>query len=286
MSAATAHRLGPYAGQGRVFEVEVDDRGLGELLADLLAPLTVHAGAEPTATFTVHVAAGGTGGTVLRDGTVVASASTRGLLLMLLQQRINHHVIAAAEDRLLFHAAAAVRDGRALVLPADMEAGKTTLVSGLLSRGWSYLTDEAAAVTSDGRVVGYHKPLSIDPGSWEVLPWLAPDGPARDAGWFDEQWQVVPPRLAETAPIGLVVFPRYEAGAVTELTPLTPGEAVERAVPCTFVTDRTHIATSTVRQLADLFTVTPARGLVVGDLDAACDLIEAAFADAIRGARP
>jgi len=42
----------------------------------------------------------------------------------------------------LFHAAALAWQGRGLLLPGKISAGKTTLTAWLLSRGLDYLTDE------------------------------------------------------------------------------------------------------------------------------------------------
>ncbi len=190
---------------------------------------------------------------------------------------INRQVIDGTTDRLLLHAGAVEIDGVGVLLPADMEAGKTTLVTGLLDRGAGYLTDEAASVTArdqDLIVEGYAKPLSIDPGSWEVLahhePGLEPDL----ADYFASQWQVSAARVGRVvrqAPLGVVVFRRFEAGTPTRLERLGPAAAVQRAVTCTFVTDTDHLPVVRLRELAGMVERVPVYELVGGDLDAACD---------------
>lgn len=55
----------------------------------------------------------------------------------------------------VWHAATAVRDGRAVVLAGESGSGKSTLLAALMKRGWGMLGDELAplAVEQDGAVV-------------------------------------------------------------------------------------------------------------------------------------
>ena len=103
---------------------------------------------------------------------------------------VNRNVVERTRDLLLFHASAVEHRGRAVVFPAPMGSGKTTLVSGLLQRGARYVTDEAVALDpSDLKIRPYPKPLSIESGSWDVLSDLRPRvdaslEPFLEAGWY------------------------------------------------------------------------------------------------------
>jgi hypothetical protein len=109
-----------------------------------------------------------------------------------------------------------------------MQSGKTTLVAGLVGAGFAYLTDEAAAVSvDDHHVEPFHKSLSIDQGSWQVLEDLG----EYDVGGLPTQWQVpvgsLPKaRLATRAQLAFVVLPRYDRGTRTTLEPISGAEAV------------------------------------------------------------
>ena len=75
------------------------------------------------------------------------------------------------------HASAVARDGVAVVFAADADSGKSTLATILVEAGFDYLTDEATAIDLDtGEVVGYPKPITLDPGSQQLLVHLDPGG--------------------------------------------------------------------------------------------------------------
>ena len=66
-----------------------------------------------------------------------------------------------AGDVLLLHAAGlATPDGRVVVLVGPSGRGKTT-VSRILGREFAYVSDESVAITADGVVLPYRKPLSV-----------------------------------------------------------------------------------------------------------------------------
>lgn len=176
-------------------------------------------------------------------------------------------------DHVLLHAAAATRSGRAVVLAAPMESGKTTTVSGLVRAGWGYLTDEAAAVRLDDlHVEPWHKSLAVDDGSWAVLPELA----EHDAGGIPTQWQVPVSRipgaqLADRTPIGWVVLPRYVKGASTSLDAVSPASALVELAASTF-----QFREAPVRHLdalADLVRAVDSYRLTVGSLDEAVETL-------------
>jgi len=159
---------------------------------------------------------------------------------------VNHCNRQVAEQALqvLVHAGGVERDGTAVVLPAQMESGKTTLTTGLVRAGFRYLTDEAVAIDrATRRVVPYPKPMTLDRGSWPLFPELEPDEPFGTDGYKKTQWQVPPAAIRADAvgaacAVGFVVFPVYTEGATTELVPLTRGEALVELAKNTFRFDK------------------------------------------------
>ena len=173
----------------------------------------------------------------------------------------------------VLHAAAAVWGDRAVVLPAPMESGKTTTVTGLLLAGFGYLTDEAAAVCmADLHVEPFAKSLSVDDGSWPVLSELR----QHDAGGMPTQWQIpvssLPStRLAARTRVGTLVLPRYIAGSTTALEPVSRAEAVMDLCASTFrflEEPQRHLDA-----LARLCREVPAYRLTIGSLADAVDLV-------------
>lgn len=97
---------------------------------------------------------------------------------------------AMAGELVMLHAAALAdpTSGRTAVLVAASGTGKTT-ASVTLGKTFAYLTDETAAITRDGVVLPYRKPLSIIDGGHlkkQIAPsdlgLLAPDRECRLAG--------------------------------------------------------------------------------------------------------
>jgi hypothetical protein len=202
-------------------------------------------------------------------GDVTASRAL-GLLLWHVNAQATHRPM---PGHVVLHAAAATWQGRAVVLPAPMESGKTTTVTGLLLAGFGYLTDEAAAVSlSDLHVEPFHKSLSVDDGSWQVLSGLR----EQDAGGMPAQWQVPvsgieTSSLSARTPLAFVVLPKYVAGADTVLAPIPRAEAAMELCASTF-----QFLEDPVRNLEGLATMCRAvecYRLTVGDLDTAVALV-------------
>lgn len=312
-AAAFDHRIGPCRVFGQRFELRTNDPGVAGLLSELYAAMLeapgggdhLDVGASAAAAVEVPVAAdAGAGspvpdptvyrllhpsddaaGVVARDDEVLVTSPRPATLLGRLVWAINRQVIDGTTDRLLLHAGAVDLDGAGVVIPAEMESGKTTLVTGLLDRGFGYLTDEAASVSAELVLEGYAKPLSIDPGSWEVLAHHDPALGAELARYLERQWQVPAQRIAPVvrrSRLAMIVFRRYEPETPTRLELVSPGTAVRLAVGSTFVTDREHLALDRLHELASICEQVPAYELVGDDLGAACDLVVAELA-AVRG---
>jgi hypothetical protein len=261
-------RVGPFECFGHRFVIDTPDTALAGFLDEAYATMraTDAAGAS---LYVLDPPGDDLPGVVTKDGELVKSLTrTASHSLARLIWAINREVIFSAADRLVLHSATATWKGRAIVLAAPMECGKTTLVTGLIDRGLTYLTDEATAIGDDLMVEGYPKPLSIDRGAWEVLPHHAPDPESVLAPYFTRQWQV-PARSIGTwqrrAPLAMLVFPRYEAGAGVRFEPISPATAVRDGMSCAF----SPTGRRRVERLAGLAERVPAFSLVHDDLDGA-----------------
>lgn len=215
--------------------------------------------------------------TLRRDEELLVNSDRPGLVLAHLLWQLNRSAIGATTDRIVLHAAAAARDGLGVLLPAPMESGKTTLVAGLVRRGFQYLSDEAVAIDPVTlELQPYAKPLSLDPGSWAVLPDLEPAVEGRLRPWLGDQWQVAPTSIrpdavAAPAPARLVVLPRYDKDAETTIESISGGRALLELAKCTFKWQR-H-GSRALYTLAGLVRDADCYRLVVGDLEEGCDLV-------------
>ncbi|HVE63502.1 MAG TPA: hypothetical protein VNB94_06855 [Mycobacteriales bacterium] len=208
------------------------------------------------------------------DDTLLSQATTLSWSIAVLLQNVNQQVISrSSADLVLLHAAGAERNGVGVVLPAPMECGKTTTVSGLLRRGFRYLTDEAVAIDPATLLVQpFPKALSIDRGSWPVLPDFEPPPPRLVL----DQWQVPPSAIRPDLVSGpvlprLFVLPRYQAGVRTALEPLSRAKTLMALVECTFEfpgQPRRNLET-----LGRVLAGCDCYRLDIGNLDQAVDLI-------------
>lgn len=93
------------------------------------------------------------------DDQVIARGEAPDSLVDIVCRHANGRAIAGSTAPLVLHAAALASHGRAVVVAGESGAGKTTIATRLMSRGWAYMTDEAVQVTDDLDVLPYIKPL-------------------------------------------------------------------------------------------------------------------------------
>jgi hypothetical protein len=276
---------GPYCCFGQAFSIRSTSQQLADYLGALYAPMLCdHSPSHVT--FSLVAPEGSDYGAIYRDRAPLVASAVPSSVFGTLLWAINRHVIQPSTEAVVLHAAAADLDGYAVVLPAAMESGKTTLVTGLLERGLGYLTDEAVELGPDRRVTGFPKPLSIDPGSWEVLAHLRPQVCPEVRPYLEHQWQIPAGSLSYVVAesrAAVFIFPRYLAGAATELVRVPPATALRLAVGCTFGVDGAVVSASQVQQLRGVLTRVPTYQLTSSSLREACETVIETLQDASQG---
>lgn len=134
-------------------------------------------------------------------------------------------------DFLLLHAGAVVRDGHALLLPAETASGKSSLTLGLLEQGASYLSDDLAALDPvTNHVYPFPKQIKLIPDVLEFFPGLEERLGDRDLPFT--QWErFVRPEdvgasVAEPAVVKWIVFPTSEFDGPAVVEPITKAASV------------------------------------------------------------
>jgi hypothetical protein len=144
----------------------------------------------------------------------------------LLEWGMNWCIAANAHHYLMLHAAVLERHGRAVILPGDPGAGKSTLTAALMLAGWRLLSDEITMIDrDDGFLVPLARPVSLKNRSIEVIRAFDRSAVIGDVAHDTHKGTVAHlrpsrdsvARVAEKAEPAHIVFPRWREGAPTAL---------------------------------------------------------------------
>jgi hypothetical protein len=243
---------------------------------------------DAAAQVTFRIAPAGAGGelALYRDGELCyAWASDAGLAEQLLGN-VGYALAHKSQGGLLFHAGALAWDGKGLLLPGSIGAGKTTLTMWLALHGLgglTYLSDEMAFFPAGSPAMQtYTRPLNLKSGARAALK-----------NRFDFEGQagrllstphgdLIPPELlsfagprAETR-LSLVIFPRYAAGRELELRPLSRAQAGLALMEC--LVNARNLPDHGFSEIARLARVAPAYRLRYGHFEQIGDRIEGLLA--------
>lgn len=153
----------------------------------------------------------------------------------LLEWGLNWCVAGHAHHYLMLHAAVLEKNGRAVVLPGDPGAGKSTLTAALMLSGWRLLSDEITLVDrDDGLLVGLARPVSLKNASIDIIQRAFPDAVIGAPAYDTHKGTVahLRPSADSVARVGektrpaWVVFPRWREGSTARLSPHSRADAL------------------------------------------------------------
>ena len=277
--------------------VWIEDDQLAKALAVLLSSVRI-TGAERLAH---HLVLTGTASHWQMSVNEVFEASGQGLedaLTGVLHVLIN--LACQAEERLLVIHGAGLRlnNNQGLLLIAPGGSGKTTLATALNAQGYELLSDDVVPVTLTGKLLGLGTPICLKSGSWSVLADLRPDiAEAPMFKRFNQTVRYVPPlRLNQgedrdknididknidrdrdrdsmpPLPLGLLLFPRYEANSAPHCIALCPEEALRLIIEAEAVLR--NLTQAKLDALATWISSVPAYAITYPDLDSALALVQ------------
>lgn len=152
----------------------------------------------------------------------------------LLEWGLNWCVAGHAHHYLMLHAAVLEKNGRALVLPGDPGAGKSTLTAALMLSGWRLLSDEITLIDrDDGLLVGLARPVSLKNASIDVIRRAYPDAVIGAPAYDTHKGTVAHlkpsadsvARVGEKARPAWIVFPKWRDGSQARLSPHSRADA-------------------------------------------------------------
>jgi hypothetical protein len=147
-----------------------------------------------------------------------------GHVLHVLRGELVSHVGKLAKDRVFVHAGAVSWKGRAIVMPGDSYAGKSTLVAALIRAGATYYSDEIAVLDEHGDLHPYARPLQMrepDSAVQRSTPVARLAGKTASVG-------------KQPMPVGLVVFSQFVKDSPWRVERLSPGLAVAHGMRHTY----------------------------------------------------
>jgi HprK-related kinase A len=223
-------RTGPFS-----LKVQSGIASVAEGLAELYGQFEVRSTHEAFADFHVSVNTPASFRRWLRpqaafsfDGKQPFKPLPRDQAFPMLEWGLNWCVSTQAHQYLIIHAAVVEKNGLAAILPAPPGSGKSTLTAGLVLSGWRLLSDELTLIDrKTGLIQPLPRPVSLKNQSIDVIRRFAPDIFINRASHDTVKGTVAhmrPPkesvrRQHEPARPGWVIFPKWEAGASTTLTP-------------------------------------------------------------------
>lgn len=265
------------------FTVETDIPGAFATVDRLLAPFRDAGSDGPRRTYRLGTSRSEPGRfELLLDGVSIQRPPSPGSMLDWMILDMTTEAVTLAADLVCVHASAAALDGRAIVLPAPADHGKSTTVAGLVRAGWDLLTDEAALFDPrDDLLHPFPRPMMLSDTSMAALPGLADSLPASYEAFRRLDHHLTaddlrPGALGSPTRVAFVVFPAYAPGRTTELVPLARSEALMEMLRGTFNLQR--VGGSGVETLGRVVRAADCYRLHIGALDPAVGLIRGLFA--------
>ena len=189
-----------------------------------------------------------------------------GDLIYHLTDRIVFHLADKAQGVHCLHAAAVAKGGRALVIPANSGAGKSTFTTWLCANGFDYLTDELILIDSERQLHGLARPIQIKPHGIDAVQELIIDQEKVQPGKFANALPVscVGGKVSDELQhqLALFVFPQYKKGADYSFAKLSSAEAGMRLM-ANHVNAR-NLEGHGFREMMDIIRNTPCYALEYG----------------------
>lgn len=187
------------SGRFRALDFVFDVRAPGEItvladewFADLVVNPSSPRTTPPTTRSTIDVRQR-RGGWSVRDGEGVESPGDLGDAVAQVIQLVNQGALRSMTGGVCLHSAAVASDGGVVALVGVSGAGKSTLAAAAVRRGLGYVADEIVAITPEGTVRPFHRPIGLRAGGAAAVGVAIPEV---SDGRFDVVYPWRPPSSA------------------------------------------------------------------------------------------
>lgn len=216
---------------GVALSIHAKTQSAANLVALAIEAMTYEKSDNPDVRSAIPLILGGEDGCwSLSDQTCDLSLNLKqaGDVVYHLTDRIVFHVADKSQGVHCLHAAAVAYNGRAMVIPANSGAGKSTFTTWLAANGFDYLSDELILVSDHGELQAIARPIQIKSHGLEpVLPLLkSPNSIVQGVfanaipiSSLDSNY------VQQVQSLGMFVFPQYQSDASFELSKLSSAEA-------------------------------------------------------------
>ncbi len=203
-----------------------------------------------------------------RDGVTIMEVASPTHAQRALRHEIILGFVRAHPHLFWLHAGAAIADNRAVLFVARYGRGKSTLVTELCRRGWSYASDDVVPVDlSSGRILPFPLTPMVRERVEEQLP------PERIAELRKIKVSLpVDRQQREPVPIGGIVLPEFRAGSPAAARPFSAAE-VALSIVREGINREDH-GMAAVALAARLVGDVPVLPLTFSDATAAADVVE------------
>ncbi len=229
-------RIVSFAGRSVAIEYDIPE---GREITDFLYhDLTPADSADPHVTFTIG-RKDDRQFTLWRDDERLYQGESKASLANILVGETIHHLTDKSEHGLTLHAAALCRDGSGIIMPGKSGAGKSSLCTWLLGRGFSYLTDELVYIPEGSLFIeAFTRPINIKTHGIEAVSGHFDFDANKSETMASRHVTMIPHRLlnphTETGPVqlSLIIFPHHQAGVELALQRLTKAQVGLALMEC------------------------------------------------------
>ena len=229
-----------YAVLGYEFILQCATPDLAEPFRHVLSGFHSPASSPCVSPYKIDISSGDRPYRISRDDTLLGEYAT----LWELVSQVEWSILGKAFSDMPYlglHAGAVSRDGHVLLIPGNSGSGKSSLVLGLLLRGWSLLSDEAALIDPDAaNVLPFPRTICMKDGSLENFRALDRGGLLDQPGAAIDIGGVlcVAPGVFSVAShdrtftVDSVVFPRFREGGASSIEKVSRARGLSLLMSC------------------------------------------------------